>query len=157
MPYDWRGAYWTDLKTAINAVWPEITQTFKVVNVERLNWQNEIGKKRLVAPWCVVHLPRIERAQGFGAANQTYNPTPTVYYVAEYKEGAVDDLSAKLNLLEDYLMTHGFSFTLEEETLNQDISEENTVKASMLQADMLYVAASLGFSCITGYVLSRAS
>ena len=146
--------FWAALNGAIQAAWPDVTRIERVVQADRINWNNAIDKKALVAPWAVTQLPAAGPSDDGPADGVNYELRPTVHYVAQM-EGAGGDTAAfieqKVSDLQDYLLENALPFTLYAD-MTVDVSEGNPINVVMLQADMPYLAGSLTFRCLTGFI-----
>lgn len=143
---------WTDLKGAINHVWPEINAIIRVTQMQKRNWFNLLTNGELAAPWVVVHLPAAVDTDDYGVANQTYEVTPTVYYIAADDGVAIaGTLEAKAALLQDYLLTGAFSFLVLSQGMEIDASDDNMVNIAFRESDNAYSSCSLKFMGIAGF------
>lgn len=149
------GPFRTDLYALIKATLPEITGPIATVpQIQRINWVNQVKSGGIVPPWAVVHLPALVPDEQFSSTSSvSWSVTPTVYYIGSVDQGGGnigDYLEARLSLLEEALsFWDGYTVTAIPVI---DASEDNPVSASLLTNDMPFLAASLTFSALIGYL-----
>ena len=146
-----------DLRLIVKATWPDVTNpTFRMTQIQRRNWVNEIGSGKLTAPYCVIELPPPAPATGWCVSAVTYLATPTVYYIAAEKDGGGDIgalIEQRLADLTDALLFGGFRYTIPETFQpTTDTSASQAVNDSMLAAEMPYLSGALTFGALLGYV-----
>ena len=144
-----------DLRLIVKATWPDVTNpTFRMTQIQRRNWVNEISSGKLTAPYCVIEMPPPTNAAGWSPSAVTYLATPTVYYIAAEKDGGGDIgalIEQRLSALTDALLFGGFPYTVTEEP-TADTSASQAVNDSMLAAEMPYLSGALTFGALIGYV-----
>ena len=154
---DWISPLWKDLRVVIGAAWPEVTQVFRVTQIERRNWTRLIERAKLVPPWVTVYLPPTRPSTEWGVSNVAYQPLFTVYYVAASR--ASDDMGAylesKLIALQDEILSYAWpnsKATILVDSFATDVSDENPINMVMLEGDMPYMSGGFTLSLVTGFV-----
>ena len=80
-----------DLRKIVKTTWPDVTNpTFRLTQIQRRNWVNEISSGKLTAPYCVIELPPPLMETGWGISSIIYKATPVVFYIAAEKDGGGD-------------------------------------------------------------------
>ena len=143
-----------DLRKIVKTTWADVTNpTFRLTQIQRRNWVNEISTGKLTAPYCVIELPPPVMEEGWSASAVTYKATPTVFYIAAEKDGGGDIgalIEQRLSDLSDRLL-FGFNYTVTDAP-TIDTSASQSVNDSMLAAEMPYLAGAITFGALIGWV-----
>jgi hypothetical protein len=142
------------LNLLIKATWADVSApVFRMTQIQRRNWVNEIQNKKLTPPYCVVEIPPPYSEPGWSASAPTWKVSPVIYYIAAEKDGAGDIgalIEQRLSDLSDVLQFR-FGFTVPDSpTIDSSASE--AVNDSMLQAEMPYLSGALSFGALIGFV-----
>lgn len=151
------------LKALLVAAWPELFgdehPILWVSQANRRAWRSLVENGQMAVPWVVVDIPPLQEVGGFGACNEVYSPTITVFYITDMaaaRQAAFTDVSefvqTKLDALAAALKAHdgtGFQFWW---NLRHDVSDLNPANAVFLSSNIPMYAGSLSFQVIFGSV-----
>ena len=143
-----------DLRKIVKTTWTDVTNpTFRLTQIQRRNWVNEISSGKLTAPYCVIELPPPLMETGWGISSIIYKATPVVFYIAAEKDGGGDIgalIEQRLSALSDRLL-FGCGYTVTDAP-TIDVSASQSVNDSMLAAEMPYLAGAISFGALIGWV-----
>ena len=143
-----------DLRKVVKTTWTDVTNpTFRLTQIQRRNWVNEISSGKLTAPYCVIELPPPLMEIGWGISSIIYKATPVVFYIAAEKDGGGDIgalIEQRLSALSDRLL-FGCGYTVTDAP-TIDVSASQSVNDSMLAAEMPYLAGAISFGALIGWV-----
>ena len=143
-----------DLRKIVKTTWTDVTNpTFRLTQIQRRNWVNEISSGKLTAPYCVIELPPPLMETGWGVSSIIYKATPVVFYIAAEKDGGGDIgalIEQRLSALSDRLL-FGCGYTVTDAP-TIDVSASQSVNDSMLAAEMPYLAGAISFGALIGWV-----
>ena len=143
-----------DLRKIVKTTWTDVTNpTFRLTQIQRRNWVNEISIGKLTAPYCVIELPPPLMETGWGVSSIVYKAAPIVFYIAAEKDGGGDIgalIEQRLSALSDRLL-FGSGYTVTDAP-TIDVSASQSVNDSMLAAEMPYLAGAISFGALIGWV-----
>ena len=147
------------LNRLIKLAWPEVQNpVFRLTQIQRINWVNDVKAGKLKPPYIVVDIPALAIETAWSASAVNYKVSPTIYYIASIKEGGGDIgdyIEDRLQLLTDALLfpvsSSVFPF-LALDVPATDTSASQAINDSMLNAEMAYLSGALTFSALLGYV-----
>lgn len=146
----WFDRYWNALVGIIQTAWPEVTNVVATdISIERRDWINDIDTGRMAGTWCVVSLDINPTDQwGNGPKDEI---AATVFYIMPLSgaqntgKTATTYIADKLAILQKSLYASALPWSLGTvlDDIPIDVSAENPVNVSMLDADRDYQGGSL--------------
>lgn len=149
-----------DLADMIKAVWPDVKgPIFRMTQMERRNWLDDIENGSLTAPYCVIEVPEKSKSDRGAVSANTWEMSPTVYFITEEKSGGglvADLIESHLEALSDALLypigpLPPFPYTIYD-VPTWTTSSNQPVNAAMLDKQLPYLSGSLTFTALLGYV-----
>jgi len=149
-----------DLADLIKTVWPDLKDpVFRMTQLQRRNWLDDIGNGSLHAPYCAVEIPEKVRSENGPVSGLCWDVSPTVYYITDEKlgEGLVADLiESCLEALSDaILFPAAAKVTFPYNVFTPpvwDTSASEAVNAAMLEKQLPFLSGALTFTATLGYV-----
>ena len=147
------------LNRLIKSAWPEVQNpVFRLTQIQRINWVNDVKAGKLKPPYVVVDIPALAIETGWCQSAVNYKVSPAIYYIASIKEGGGDigdSIEDRLDLLAEAILFPATATTFPFTILDApaiDTSASQAVNDSMLAAEMPYLSGALTFGALIGYV-----
>lgn len=144
--------FWSGLTAIIGATWPEVVgKCWQDVAVEREDWVNNLNSADLSVPWCVVKLEIAPTSDwGIGPKKITM---ATIWYITSLQAAKASNVTAATLVTDKIFDLQGALFTAQTigtvlDDVAIDQNADNPVNVSLLDAKLLYQAASLTVQCV---------
>lgn len=153
---------WDDLRTAINAVWPEVTENFRELYIRRINWANFISDSALMVPYVVMQIQPMGQQMDMALDNTAYLVRVSLFYIDQETivggpsaTGIMEVMEAKALAMQMYLVdpTTQFNTLQVWEDFVIDVSADSQVNMNILLADMPLYGLEISFSAMVGSVI----
>lgn len=156
-------AFYDDLRSIVQAAWPEVGMNLRTIRSVRINWSNEL-QDHFDAPYVIIAITPQRQSQDFSPMDGVvYECSVTLHYIA------MDDGDQGTNVkgldfddwLDDRMFTaqqqaialdnNGTFKTMQiAEDFNLDATETNPINYELQQADMPLWACSVEFTALSG-------
>lgn len=148
------------LAEVVKMVWPDLADpVFRMTQIERRNWLDDIENKTLHTPYCVIEIPEKTKSENGPVSGNCWDLTPTIYYIAAEKDGdgnIADLIESRLEALSDALIYPfqagvTFSYTVYDAP-SWSTSGDEAVNRAMLEKQLPFLSGALTFTALVGFV-----
>lgn len=151
MPFPWT-TFRTGVRTAIGAAWPEVLPGASGGGIPTVGRIERLSLEGIRLPFASVDYGTAEETDEYGITNQSYLINTGIYYVIHIDQSNdyEEVVAAKLETLEDYLLTTGLPTGQVIRVTVQDVTPNDRVAMLILDKQKPFYAGAVTAQALVG-------